>query len=94
MLLLLATTAQVLLLSELLLRRILYLVFPACRTSVQRFADTSVLSLLAGSHRAPAGRRKFTVRRCARVGPKNRPYLSTPKNLGNIFCEHPVISWY
>ena len=24
--------------------------------------------------------------------PKNRPYLS--KNLGNIFCEHPVISWY
>ena len=24
----------------------------------------------------------------------NRPYLSARKNLGNIFCEHPVIYWY
>ena len=47
MLLLLASAAQVLLLSELLLRRVLYLVFPARRTAVQRFADTSVLSSLA-----------------------------------------------
>ena len=23
----------------------------------------------------------------------NRPYLSAPKNLGNIFCEHPVNDW-
>ena len=24
----------------------------------------------------------------------NRPYLSARKNLGNIFCGHPVIYWY
>ena len=47
MLLTLAATVQVLLVAELLLRRLLYLFIPAKRTSIQRLADNSVLSSLA-----------------------------------------------
>jgi hypothetical protein len=47
MLLLYAATTQILLISELLLRRLLYLLFPARRSSVQRYADNSVLASLA-----------------------------------------------
>ena len=46
MLLVLAATLQVLLIVELLLRRLLYLVLPAKRTSIQRLADNSVMSSL------------------------------------------------
>ena len=49
MLLILAASTQLLLISELLLRRLLYLVLPVKRTSVQRFADNSLLSSLAAA---------------------------------------------
>ena len=49
MLLILAASTQLLLVSELLLRRLLYLVLPVKRTSVQRFADNSLLSSLAAA---------------------------------------------
>ena len=47
MLLIAAGTTQALLLSEMLLRRVLLLVFPSKRNPLQRFADTSALSSFA-----------------------------------------------
>lgn len=49
MLLVLAATLQTLLMSELLLRRLLYIFIPTRRHAVQRFADNSVLSSLAAA---------------------------------------------
>jgi hypothetical protein len=49
MLLIMAATTQMLLFSELLLRRLLYVVMQVLRGAVQRYADNSVLSSFAAA---------------------------------------------